>query len=435
LEWGKTVRIENKNTEFKREYVEDMKKTVIAFANTDGGELLIGVDDDGVAVGLDNAQDALLRTTNAIRDAIRPDVTLFTECAVTEIDGKQIVTMTVQRGTARPYYLAGKGVRPEGVFIRQGASTVPASEAAILAMIKETGGDSYELMRSLNQQLTFDHATTAFSKKGVAFGEPQKRTLHLIGEDGTYTNLALLLSEQCTHTIKLAVFDGGSKTVFKDRREFGGSLFEQLDEVYGFIDRYNSLRSEFSGLDRIDKRDYPIDAIREALLNALVHRDYGLSPATLISIFDNRIEIVTIGGLMKGVSLNDIMLGVSALRNPYLADVFYRLNLIEAYGTGMPKITECYKGFTVQPTIELSDNAFKITLPNTNYRDETILQLDGREKQVMAMFAESQSITRAEVQETLGISQATAITLLRDMLNKGLIFTEGSGKKLRYKRG
>ncbi|MDR0380491.1 MAG: putative DNA binding domain-containing protein [Oscillospiraceae bacterium] len=429
------MRIENKNTEFKREYVEDIKKTVIAFANTDGGELLIGVDDDGTAVGLNDAQDVLLRTTNAIRDAIRPDVTLFAECVLTDMGGKRIVSVTVQRGTARPYYLEGEGVRPEGVFVRQGASSVPATETAILAMIKETGGDRYESARSLNQQLTFGHANTAFSQKDVAFGEPQKRTLHLIGEDGTYTNLALLLSEQCPHIIKLAVFEGVSKTVFKDRRTFGGSLFEQLEEVYGFVDRYNSLRSEFVGLNRIDKRDYPVEAIREALLNALVHRDYGLSPATLISIFGNRIEIVTIGGLMKGISLNDIMLGVSALRNPYLADVFYRLNLIEAYGTGIPKITEAYKNFAVQPTIELSDNAFKITLPNTNYRVESTLQLDGREEQVMKMFGSRDIITRVEVQEVLGISQATAIVLLRNMMHKGLLSTEGNGKKRRYKRG
>jgi ATP-dependent DNA helicase RecG len=222
--------------------------------------------------------------------------------------------------------------------------------------------------------------------------------------------------------------------VFKDRREFGGSLFLQLEDVYGFIDRYNSLRSEFSGLDRIDKRDYPTDAIREALLNALVHRDYGLSPATLISIFNNRIEIVTIGGLMKGVSLNDIMLGVSALRNPYLAEVFYRLSLIEAYGTGMPKITESYKNNAVQPTIELSDNAFKITLPNANFRTENTLQLDNRERQVMHLFENTDAITRAQVQDALGISQSTAISLLRDMLEKGLLFKEGSGKKLKYKQ-
>jgi ATP-dependent DNA helicase RecG len=429
------MKIENKNTEFKREYVEDIKKTVIAFANTDGGELLIGVDDEGNATGLTGAQDVQLRVLNAVRDAIRPDVTLFTECVVTEMGKKQIVSVIVQRGTARPYYLAGKGVRPEGVFIRQGASTVPASESAILAMIKETSGDRYESARSLHQQLTFERANAAFAKKNVAFGEPQKRTLHLIGKDGTFTNLALLLSEQCTHTIKLAVFEGDSKTVFKDRREFGGSLFAQLEEVYGFIDRYNNLRSEFNGLDRIDKRDYPTEAIREALLNALVHRDYGLSPATLISIFDNRIEIITIGGLMKSVSLNDIMLGVSALRNPCLADVFYRLNLIEAYGTGMPKITESYKNFPAQPAIELSDNAFKITLPSTNFKTRNTLQLDMREKQVLGLFENTKHITRGQVQETLGISQATAISLLRDMLNKGLLSTEGSGKNIKYKHG
>jgi ATP-dependent DNA helicase RecG len=298
----------------------------------------------------------------------------------------------------------------------------------------ETSGDRYETARSLNQQLSFDHANATFSKKDIIFSEPQKRTLHLIGEDGAYTNLALLLSEQCTHAIKLAVFAGTSKAIFRDRREFSGSLFEQLDEVYGFIERYNSLRSEFVGLDRIDRRDYPTEAIREALLNALVHRDYGLSPATLISIFDNRLEIVNIGGLMRGVSFNDIMLGVSALRNPYLADIFYRLNLIEAYGTGMPKITEAYKSYTIQPTIELSDNAFKITLPNANYHGENSLQLDERKKQIIAMFEDKAYITRAEVQKTLGISQATAITLLRDMRDKGLLLTEGNGKKLRYKR-
>lgn len=254
----------------------------------------------------------------------------------------------------------------------------------------------------------------------------------LISEDGTYTNLALLLSEQCAHSIKLAVFNGDSKSMFKDRREFHGSLFCQLEEVYGFIERYNNLRSGYLGLDRIDKRDYPTEAIREAIMNAFVHRDYGLSPATLVSIFDNRIEIVTIGGLVKGVSINDIMLGVSALRNTHLADVFYRLNLIEAYGTGLPKIMESYKHYSVKPTIELSDNAFKITLPNTN-KDNPV-RLDSRQKQVLDMLENAEFITRENVQAKLGVSQATAISLLRNMLDNGLLATEGCGKKTKYKR-
>jgi ATP-dependent DNA helicase RecG len=306
-------------------------------------------------------------------------------------------------------------------------------------MIRETSGDRYETARSLHQQLVFTSAEAYFAKKKVAFAEAQKRSLHLIGDDGMFTNLALLLSEQCTHTMKLAVFQGTKKIEFKDRREFSGSLFQQLDGVYGFIDRYNSLQSEFIELDRIDKRDYPKVAIRETLLNAIIHRDYGLSPATLVSIFTDRIEFVTIGGLMKGVSLNDIMLGVSALRNPYLANVFYRLNLIEAYGTGMTKIIESYNEFPVKPTIELSDHAFKITLPNTNFKpyDEGKSNHvnNFREQQVLSLFQDNLSITRKDVERAVDISQATAITLIRDMVQNGLLVKIGSGKNLKYKRG
>ena len=140
-----------------------------------------------------------------------------------------------------------------------------------------------------------------------------------------------------------------------------GSLLQQLEDAYGYIDRFNRTRAEFSGLDRVDIRDYPPEAVREALLNALVHRDYAFSGPTLISIFEDRIEFVTIGGLARGIGLEDIRLGVSVLRNPNLANIFYRLRLIEAYGTGILRIHECYAGAAVQPAIEATDHAFKIT--------------------------------------------------------------------------
>ena len=351
--------MESSTVEYKREYTDDIKYAVIAFANTDGGKIWIGVDDNGHACGVADP-DAM------IRDAIRPDVTMFTACEVSVRNRKKVIVVSVYRGTARPYYLNGKGVRPEGVYVRQGSSSVPASETAILNMIRETSGDRYEDARSLNQQLTFEKTAAYFAKKRVDFEETHMRSLHLIGEDGTFTNLAMLLSEQCVHTIKLAVFEGSQKTVFRDRRELSGSLLSQLDEAYSYIDQYNRTRSEFEGLDRIDKRDYPPEALREALLNAIVHREYAISGPTLISIFDDRIEFVTVGGLVRGISYSDIMLGISVLRNPHLANVFYRLHLIEAYGTGMLKINECYADSSVKPQVEVSDNAFKIVLPNRN---------------------------------------------------------------------
>lgn len=437
--------IENKTTEFKREYIDEIKNTVIAFANCEGGTIYIGINDDGTVHGVEDVDGTMLRVTNAIRDSVRPDVTMFMECRPAIMDEKPIVCITVQCGTARPYYLHGKGIRPEGVYVRQGASTVPATDAAILRMIKETSGDSYEEARSLNQALTFHTATKFFQKRKVEFGTTQMRTLHLIGEDGTYTNLAFLLSDQCTHTLKLAVFEGSKKSVFKDRRELSGSLLEQLEEAFDYIDRNNRIRAEFSGLDRVDMRDYPPEAVREALLNAIVHRDYAFSGSTLISIFEDRLEFVTIGGLVKGITLEDVRLGVSVLRNQWLANIFYRLRLIEAYGTGILKINEAYDDFDTKPLIETTGNAFKITLPNSNYQAQsqspqdaikssgTSLSKKGsRIDAILNLCRKNGSFVRTDIEQILGVSQSTAILLLRELVDDGVLIKKGKGKNLRY---
>ena len=425
--------LEDKNAEFKREYVEDIKKTLVAFANTDGGNLYIGIDDDGNAVEVNNIDGVMLQVSNAIRDAIKPDLAMFCDITVETVQNKKVVKITVNRGTARPYYLSAKGIRPEGVYVRQGASSVPASESAILSMIRETAGDSYEEARSLIQELTFNEANIVFENKQIPFGEAQKRGLGLIGEDGTYTNLALLLSDQCTHTVKIAVFEGEQKTVFKDRREFCGSLLKQLNDAYQFIDQFNHTHAHTEGLYRVDKRAYPTEAIREALLNAIVHREYSFSASTLISIFDNRIEFVSIGGLARGISQSDILLGISIARNKKLADVFYRLHLIEAYGTGMPKIIEAYREYGLEPHIEISDNAFKITLPNTNAAvKETKVELTENEQGVLSVLKEGIK-SRPEIQKVLGFSQTTTIVAIAALLDKGLIIKVGNGNKTKYK--
>lgn len=431
--------------EFKREYTDDIKYTVIAFANTDGGKIYLGINNDGSVCGVSNVDDTMLRVTNMVRDTVRPDVTMFMNCNVDVMDGKQIVVVTIQRGTARPYYLHGKGVRPEGVYVRQGSSSVPASEAAILRMIKETSNDSYEDERSLNQELTFEKTAEYFAQKGLGFGDAQKRTLNIIGTDGTYTNLGMLLSDQCVHTVKLAVFEGSNKIVFKDRKELSGSLFEQLEGAFSYIDNFNRTRAEFAGLYRIDTRDYPTEALREALLNAIVHKDYGFSASILISIFDNRIEIVTVGGLVHGITFDDIMLGVSALRNQHLANVFYRLKLIEAYGTGLLKINEAYSEHYVKPRIEVTDNAFKITLPNVNFEKEGRVVSEAhtgqqqfinnvtRKKLILNLFKTKQEITRKDIQDALKVSQATAILVARDLVERGVLEKVGNGRMLRYR--
>ena len=436
--------IEDKNVEFKREYSDSIKYTVIAFANTEGGKIYIGINDDGSVCGIDDIDNTLLQVSNMIKDVVRPDVTMFTELDVQNEDNKNIIVVTVQRGTSRPYYLYQKGVRPEGVYVRYGAASVPASQSSILNMIKETSNYCFEDALSLNQKLTFKKAIEYFAKKKLKFGDQQKRTLHLINEDGNYTNLAMLLSDQCNHTIKIAVYEGGSKTVFRDSKELKGSLLEQIEDGFAYIDKYNRTRAEFTGLERIDKKDYPIEAIREAFLNAVVHRDYSINGSSLISIFDDRVEFLSIGGLVSGIAFDDIMLGVSALRNKDLANIFYRLKFIEAYGTGIMKINECYINEQDKPTIKVSSNAFKIVLPNLNNKEAAVdnqktmnthlLSKSERADKVISLFERKSAIVRKDVEDALEISSSTAGVLLREMISNKLIEKEGIGRNSYYKK-
>lgn len=335
-----------------------------------------------------------------------------------KIDTKDIVRVQVQKGTHAPYYLVGKGIRPEGVFVRQGTSSVPASEDAIRRMIKESDGDCFETMRSLNQDLSFETLTEECSGRDIVLGAPQMVSLGIKTPDGVYTNLGLLLSDQCTHTIKTALFSGVKKEQFQDRKEFSGSILQQMNDAYAFIDLNNKKKSTFSGLHRMDQRDYPETAVREALLNSLVHREYSFSSSTLISIFYDRIEFVSLGGLVKGLTLKDIMLGISQCRNEKLAAVFYRLQLIEAYGTGIPKIIESYEGCSCQPKIESSDNAFKITLPNRNQDLAYLPETTKSERAVLAFAGEKGKLQRIDVEEKLGVSEVWLTIFLNSCLIK-----------------
>lgn len=427
---------ESKTIEFKREYTENLKYEVIAFANTDGGTIYIGIEDDGTVIGIENIDKTMLSITNMIRDSIHPDVTLFTDVNTVDIEEKTVIRIDILRGTERPYYIKGKGIRPEGIYVRQGASSVPASHAAIVKMIKETSSDNFEEAISIEQTLSFSKADEAFRNHSINFDDNNKRTLGLIRHDGLYTNLALLLSDQCPHSIKAARFQGTDKAIFTDRVEISGSVFQQMDEAYEYLQKNNRVSSEFKGLERVDHLDYPEEALREALVNAVVHREYAIPGPVLISIFDDRIEITALGGLTKELSLDDIMLGVSVLRNKKLGDIFYRLKLIEAYGTGIEKIMRSYDNCSEKPKIDISDNAFKITLPNQNYHKNTASpkkEIDYREQTIMDLFKEKETIVRKDIQEALDVSQATAILLARDLVEKDILLKESGGKYQRYR--
>ena len=417
---------EDSNTEYKREYTADIKKEVMAFANSNGGVIYVGRDDFGNPCPLSDMDETLTQITNSVRDGLLPDVTMFVRYETDE-NG---ITITVNEGTHKPYFLPEKGLKPSGVYVRQGASSAPASYEQIREMIKLTDGDKFETARALTQNLTFREATDEFERFGLSFGESQMRTLGIVGMDGLYTNLGLLLSDQCTHTVKFAVFNGTKTGEFKTRKEIEGSVFRQMRAAFDFLSLSNNLAAQVSGLDRIEQYDYPEAAVREAILNAIVHRDYGFSGSIIVNIYDDRMEFISLGGLVPGIRIEDLFVGISQPRNDKLINVFYRLKHIEAYGTGLRQIMQYYEGFDVKPEIIATHGAFALTLPNMNYAKPLNAKRQPKpQHQVVLDYLRGNAfVTNGIVQELLSVRQTRAYKIIREMVDDGLIARRSSGK-------
>ena len=433
---------ENQNIEFKQEYVPDIRKEVMGFANAEGGTVYVGIRKDGKVLGVEDPDGVMLQIVNSLKDALAPDIMPFVRVNSVEIEGKQVVEINVTTGTNRPYYLREKGLKPSGVYVRKVSSTQPMTEEGIREMILQNSGRSFELCRSMNQELTFHTLQAEMQKRLIELGTSQMRTLKLIGEDGLYTNLALLLSDQCETTTKVALFQGTDKEVFRDRKEFTGSILKQLEEVYQFINLLNKTKATFSGLDRTDMRDYPEEAVRESLLNSIVHRDYSFSGSNLVNIYENRMEFVSLGGLVSGLELKSIFLGVSQSRNPNLAAVFYRMRLIESYGTGIGKIERAYKTYQFQPEFETAKGVFRVTLPNRNEKQEreerakdhvdTMVSLNEQKSLIVQYAKENGSVTRKEVEDLIGAGTTKAFRLLKELCEAGKLEQKGNGKLSTY---
>lgn len=314
-----------------------------------------------------------------------------------------------------------------------GAASVPASDSAIIRMIRECDGDVFEARLSMNQDLTFRYAQAEFERKGLPLGPGEMRTLGILNPDGVFTNLGLLLSDQCPPTMKAAAFSDDSRSVFTERREYAGSILKQLADAYAFLQAHNHYRTEFSGLERIDWYDYPAVALREALVNSVAHREYALSGPTLVSVMPSAVEIVSLGGLPMGIEYEDLSARISMPRNRALANVLFRLELIEAYGTGIGRMRESYEGEGLSPEITVTANTFSIVLPNRNAQDVEVAEAAGSLSEAAMRALADGARTRAEVQASLGVSQSTAGRILADLVSNGRVTRIGSGRGTRYR--
>lgn len=426
-----------------------INKQTISFANTYGGTIYTGVADDATVVGVENVDDVCRQITDSARDAIEPDVMMFLDCHIENIEDKIIIKVRVRKGTTQPYYLSNKGPVPAGVFVRQGTSSAQASRPVILKMLQDTNKEVFEELPSQNQDLTFEYARNEFKKQGVTLEDLQMKSLGMMMENGTYTNLGLFISDQCPYEIKVAVFQGTDRGdgLPRDRVDFSGSLLKVQDEVFQMLLRYNKTASIFPGKERVDIRDYPDAAMREILLNCIGHRLYEKNYSTQITIFDDRIEFVSPGGLVDEGAAEVVMEGRSILRNPKLAHIFLRLQISEALGIGIPRTYRSYSGYEVQPKVEFRASSCLVVLPNINEarlkKTDTsqiipnqsmavIQQYSHEEMIVLALFETKEYISRKDVEEALSISDNMAKRHIKRLVEKGVLQTSGRSSSTKY---
>lgn len=301
-------------------------------------------------------------------------------------------------------------------------------------MYIENQGDSFETLVSHNQELTFNELHKIFKKSNIEIDDNKLKSLNIKNLNGEYTNLGLLLSDDCPYTIKCAIYNGTNKLEFKDRKEFSGSVIKQVNDVFQYLELFNKTKGKIVGLERIDRKDYPEYAIREALLNAIIHRDYNFNGSILISIFDDHIEFTSLGGIVKGLSMKDLYLGVSESRNPNLANIFYRLKYVENFGTGIGRIIESYNDYDKKPMFQDSDNAFSVKIYNVNYQEEEKMNTIAitQEEKIIEYLKEHDSINRNEVEELFDISTTRAKNILTKMCEEGYIAMIGKGRNIVY---
>jgi len=363
---------ESKTVEFKQELPdksEKYMKSVVAFSNTSGGKIIIGVEDKThkvVGVPDDKAFEIIDSITNAITDSctplIIPDITLQT------IKDKTVVVVSIYPGRQRPYYIASLG-KENGIFIRTSGSSRRADSAQIKELEFEGANRYFDQTYSVGHtvsegqisKLCKDIKTWALR---VCKTEQEKKNVKevtkgnliswglLTERDGELfpTNAFLLLTENDFPQAKIqcAVFKGTSRNVFIDKREYTGPIQDQIEEAYQFVLRNIRLGASIRGLYRVDDYELPIEGIRELICNAVTHRSYLDEGCVQVALFDDRLEVTSPGMLFGGLSIEDLKEGQSRPRNRGIASAFVAMKVIEQWGTGIPRIIEMCKEYELQ---------------------------------------------------------------------------------------
>ena len=412
---------ETRILEFKETITNTFLKTVSAFSNYDGGTILFGVDDDGNIKGLPDVKQACLDIENKINDNItpQPDYTLEIQ------NNDQTIKLTVKSGLQKPYLYKSKAYK------RNDTATIEVDTLEFSRLVLDGKNIRFEELPCKDQELSFEilHRKLKETVRIENFDKDTLKTLNLYDDVNGFNNAAGLLADK-NHFPGIDIVKFGENiSIIQKRSTFENisvlEVYEKAIEVFRDYYQYEVIQ----GADRKKMEKIPEAAFREAIANVLIHRVWDVDSQIRVSMFDDRIDIVSPGGLPSGITEEEYLSGkLSVLRNRNLANVFYRLGFVEIFGTGITRIKQLYAEALIKPDFEVSENAIKIVLPifekNADLTEDEIV--------VYKLLSKTMLKPISEVAPYVPFGKSKTTKLLKEMCQKGVITVEGKGKGTKY---
>jgi predicted HTH transcriptional regulator len=420
---------EDNRTEFKRELNDRFERAVVSFLNyVGGGEVILGVDDSGEVVGINDADATQLKIVDRIRNNIKPQTLGLFDVVQSNIDGKEVIRVIVSCGQQRPYYIRKFGMSERGCFIRVGNSSQPMSEQMIDELLSKRQQITIQTMLSPRQSLTFKQLCIYYEEKNLEPTEHFIESLDLRQSGGEFNYAAYLLADENGVSVKVAAYAGTDKVDLLETREYGNRcLITATQRILDRLDSENRTFAKITSKNRLEKERVNTIALREAVINAIVHNDY-TKGVPLVEIFTDRIVVTSCGGLVEGLSEADFWGCRSMPRNRELMRVFRDMELVEQIGSGMGRILKAYD----RSIFELTPSFTIVTFP---FERSFILSNDKiseKKKNTLDVIKENPSATIPVLSELTGKSQSTINREVKEYREAGLLRREGARKNGRW---
>ncbi len=431
--------IENSRTEFKVKLVDDLEESVIAFLNKDGGNIYIGIDDNGNIVGLKNNIDFLQRKVkDLIISNIEPSVLGLFDIETLEKNNKKYLKITIAKGYETPYHIKGMGMTPDSCFIRVGSSNEKMDEHLINKMFRERTKNSLKNIISPRQDLTFRDLKIYYVEKGFEIGDNFEKQLGFYTKDGKYNYVAYLLADENSASIKVAKYVGDDVDELMENYEFGYcSLVKATYRVLEKFRTENKIYAKITYPERKEQPMYDYNAVREVIINAIVHNDWSTEYPPKFEFFSDRLEISSFGGIQSEFTEEEFLEGYSAPKNPELMRVFHDLELVEHLGTGIRRILKKYDKSIynffphfIRVSIKYNQNEFKYNKSSKEVRKISYsnMELTNVQIGIIKLVEDSPNITQDEMAKLLGVTARTIRNHIKHLVENEYIKRIGADK-------